>query len=359
MQEKINSNTGTITLDRISSIVTAVLKKNFPNNVSKQKIYSYKGRISLSCPYCGDSSDPKKKRGNLYTDTLTFKCYNGGCGVFKSFNFFVRDFDLSEMLSTEEIAEIAEISRNSVVRKKVRNSIDYFFAENYKDILISREYFKTRLKLTEVKGTYAEKWLLERNHNPDLKFLWDPSRRNLYLLNLSGDETLILGLQIRPIVKKSNSKYYTYKLSGIYKNLLNETNPEKILRAEEVDPISSVFGFSTVDLDSMITTFEGPLDAWLCPNSIALCSINNPFPFDVSNKRWFLDSDDVGREKARELLQKGEEVFLWSKFLRDNDLPDRDKWDLNDIVNYVRKEKIKIKRLDNYFSSEKWDIIEI
>lgn len=359
MGEKTNINGGVITLDRISFIVSAVLKKNFSNNIHKQKIYSYKGRICMSCPYCGDSDDPKKKRGNLYTDTLTYKCYNGGCGIFKPLNSFVRDFDLTDTLTTDEIAEIAEISRSSVTRKKVRNSIDYFFAQNYKDILVSREYLKSKLGLKEVKGTFAEKWLVERNHLPDEKFLWDPNRRTLYLLNLSGDETLVLGLQIRPIVKKSNSKYYTYKLSGIYKNLLKETSPEKILRAEEVDPISSVFGFSTVDLDSMITTFEGPLDAWLCPNAIALCSINNPFPFDVSNKRWFLDSDEVGREKAREFIQKGEEVFLWSKFLRENNFPDRDKWDLNDIVNYVRKNGIKIKRLDNYFSSEKWDIIDI
>ena len=86
-----------------------------------------------------------------------------------------------------------------------------------------REEFKQALNLLEVKGTYGEKWLIERNHLPDEKFLWDPKRRNIYLLNLSGDETKILGLQIRPIVKKnSGSKYYTYKLSGIYKNLLKE-----------------------------------------------------------------------------------------------------------------------------------------
>ena len=348
-----------ISVDRVKSIVHRALEKFFGPDQNRLKIYQGGSRLNFCCPYCGDSSDPKKKRGNLYTDTLTYKCYNGGCGIFKPLSSFVKDFDLTDTLTTDEIAEIAEISRSSVTRKKVRNSIDYFFAQNYKDILVSREYLKSRLGLKEVKGTFAEKWLVERNHVPDQKFLWDPNRRTLYLLNLSGDETLVLGLQIRPIVKKSNSKYYTYKLSGIYKNLLKEASPEKILRAEEVDPISSVFGFSTVDLDSMITTFEGPLDAWLCPNSIALCSINNPFPFDVSNKRWFLDSDEVGREKAREFLQKGEEVFLWSKFLRENNFPDRDKWDLNDIVNYVRKNGIKIKRLDNYFSSEKWDIIDI
>ena len=274
-------------------------------------------------------------------------------------NQYVRDFGIHDMLSTDEIAEITQISRSAIAGKKIRNSIDYFFAENYKDILIPRDIFKSRLGLTEVTGTFAEKWITERNHVPDQKFLWDPKKKNLYLLNLSGDETKIIGIQIRPIVRKTNSKYYTYKLSGIYKNLLGEKSPEIILRAEEVDPISSVFGFATVDLDSMITTFEGPMDAWLCPNSIALCSINNPFPFDVTNKRWLLDSDKVGRVKARELLEEGEQVFLWTKFLKENIFPERDKWDLNDVVDYLRSTGKKIKRLDNYFSSDKWDIIDI
>ena len=348
-----------LSIDRVKSIVTSSLLKFFGNDSHRLKIYQGGNRLNFCCPYCGDSKDPKKKRGNFYTDTLTYKCYNGGCGVFKNMNQYVRDFDLQSSLSTDEIAEIAEFSRSTIARKKVRNSIDYFFSENYKDILIPRDYFKERLGLTEVIGTFAEQWLTGRNHTPDNKFLWDPKRRNLYLLNLSGDESNILGIQIRPIVKKTNSKYYTYKLSGIYKNLLGEKSPELILRAEEVDPVSSVFGFSTVDLNSTITTFEGPMDAWLCPNSIALCSINNPFPFDVSNKRWFLDGDKAGRDKSRELLENGEEIFLWGRFLNENSFPERDKWDLNDVVNYLRSTGKKIKRFDNYFSSDKWDIIDV
>ena len=349
-----------LSVDRVKGIASSALLKFFGNDPQRLKIYQGGNRLNFCCPYCGDSKDAKKKRGNLYLDTLTYKCYNGGCAVFKNLNQFTRDFEINDMLSSDEIAEIAEISRNSTIRKKIRNSLDYFFSENYKDILVGREEFKHALNLLEVKGTYGEKWLLERNHLPDEKFLWDPKRRNIYLLNLSGDETKILGLQIRPIVKKnSGSKYYTYKLSGIYKNLLKETNPEIILKAEEVDPVSSVFGFSTVDLDSMITTFEGPLDAWLCPNSIALCSINNPFPFDVTNKRWLLDGDVIGRQKAREFLEAGEQVFLWGRFLKECELPERTKWDLNDVVDYVRATGKKIKRLDNYFSSDKWDIIDI
>jgi hypothetical protein len=349
-----------LSVDRVKGIVSSALLKFFGNDPHRLKIYQGGNRLNFCCPYCGDSKDAKKKRGNLYTDTLTYKCYNGGCGVFKNLNQFTRDFDIQTMLSSDEISEIAEISRNSTIRKKIRNSLDYFFSENYKDILIDREEFKQRLGLVELRGTYGEKWLLERNHVPDAKFLWDPSRKNLYLLNLSGDETKIIGLQIRPVAKKNGgSKYYTYKLSGIYKNLFKVTEPEIILKAEEVDPISSVFGFSTVDLDSMITTFEGPLDAWLCPNSIALCSINNPFPFDVTNKRWMLDGDEVGRQKAREFLENGEQVFLWGRFIKECDLPERAKWDLNDVVNYVRSTGKKIKRLDNFFSSDKWDIIDV
>ena len=348
-----------LTVDRVTFIVQNSLRKFFGEDQQRNKIYKAGNRLNFCCPYCGDSTDSKKKRGNFYMDTLSFKCYNGGCGVFKNLNQFVKDFDIQNLLTSDEIADIAEVIRNSVVRKKVRNSIDYFFSNNYKDILIDREKFKAKLGLTELKGTYGEKWILQRNHIPDEKFLWDPSRRNLYLLNLNGDNTKILGIQIRPIVKKNNSKYYTYKLSGIYKNLLGEKNLDMILKAEEVDPVSSVFGFSTVDLDSMITVFEGPLDAWLCPNAIALCSVNNSFPFDVSNKRWFLDSDKPGRNKSTELLQKGDQVFLWGKFIKENDLPEREKWDLNDIVNYLRSTGKKIKRLDNYFSNDKWDIIEI
>lgn len=357
MESKISS---ALSVDRVKGITSSALLKFFGDNPQRLKIYQGGNRLNFCCPYCGDGKDAKKKRGNLYLDTLTYKCYNGGCGIFKNLNQFTRDFEINEMLTSDEIAEIAEISRNSTLRKKIRNSLDYFFSENYNDILVDREKFKDKLNLVEVKGTFGEKWLVERNHSPDKKFLWDPKRRNIYLLNLSGDEEKILGLQIRPIVKKNiGSKYYTYKLSGIYKNLLNETNPETILKAEEVDPVSSVFGFSTVDLDSMITTFEGPLDAWLCPNAIALCSINNPFPFDVENKRWLLDGDEIGRKKSREFLEAGEQVFLWGKFLKECELPERAKWDLNDVVNYVRSSGKKIKRLDNYFSSDKWDIIDI
>lgn len=351
--------TSTLSVERVKGIVHEALRGYFGDNEQRLRIYTGGNRLNFCCPYCGDSKDPRKKRGNLYLDSLTYKCYNDGCSIFRNLNTFVRDFEIRDMLTTDEISEISEMSRSTIARKKISNSLDFYFSKNYKDILVSRQILKDKLGLWEVKGTFAETWLNDRNQIPDARFLWDNKRKNIYLLNLSGDETSVIGLQVRNIVKKYGSKYYTYKLSGIYKNLLYISDPEVIKKAEEIDPVSSVFGFSTVDLDSMITVFEGPFDAWLCPNAIALCSINNQFPFDVTNKRWLLDSDTAGRNKSREIIQEGEEVFLWTKFLNDHDLPERPKWDLNDVVNYVREKGMKINRLDNYFSSNALDMMDI
>lgn len=344
---------------RVKSLIKSVLDSNFKNDPQRSIIYQSGNRMNFCCPYCGDGKDPKKKRGNLYLDTMSYKCYNGGCGVFKAFNFFLDDFGFSDLLSVDEKSGIISISREKSARRRIRNTVDFFISENYKDVIIEREYLKESLDLIECKD-HIGKYLEERNQKIDSKFLWDPMRRNLYILNLTADEKNIIGLQIRNMSRKVNSsKYFTYKLSGIYKKLLGVKDQSIILKAEEVDPISSVFGFSTVDLDSMITVFEGPMDSFLCPNSIALCSINNPFPFEVENKRWLLDGDQAGKDKMRDLLVKGDTVFLWSKFISENNLPEREKWDLNDIVNYVRSNGIKIKKLDNYFSNNKWDLLEI
>lgn len=353
-----NKNDYSINIEELQKIIREALLKFYGNNPNRLKIYKYSNRLTFSCPYCGDSKYDKKKRGNFYLDTLTYKCYNGGCGVFKTLDEFIKDFQLEYLFTSKELLNIKNISKKFSKNIKTKNTIDYFLFDEYKDVLIRRDILKEKLKLTEIRKTEAEQWLLNRNQFPDEKFLWNSRYKSLFLLNLSFNKEYVLGLQIRQINNKYN-KYYTYKLSSIYKNLLKNNDKELLSKIEKIDHFSTIFGISTVDFNSTITIFEGPLDSWLFPNSIALCSINNIFPFDIDNKRWFLDGDKIGKEKMKKLILNNESVFLWKKFLNENYIPEKKKWDLNDIINYLIKENKKIKDINLYFSNSPLDIIYI
>ena len=345
-----------MTKDQVKNILLTVLQQVFPGDRNKQKIFESRDRFTISCPYCGDSSEARKKRGNLYIESLSFKCYNGGCNVFRDLYGFLKDFELEGMITPDQISEIIEIGKTKRNNRKNAGSIDVFLLEAYKDIIPTREYLKRKLDLIELPYGVKE-YLNKRYQEPDDRFLWEPRKKSIFLLNLTANGEHVLGLQIKNMNKNATNKYYTYRLSGIYKNLFKERNNEIIERASELDGVSCVFGFSTLNLDAIITIFEGPFDSFLYRNSVGLCSINNRFPFDVENKRYFLDGDTSGKEKAQELLISGESVFLWKKFLDENGFPERSKWDLNDVVIYAHEKGMKIKNLEEYFSNNKLDLL--
>jgi len=345
-------------LEDVKGLVLKVLQKEFPGDTNRQKIYQSKDRLNFSCPYCRDSNDPRKKRGNLYLESLSFKCYNGGCGNFRDLIGFLYDYGLKKELTPDQIEDAKNTIASKKTNRRLSASVDVFILDNYRDIIIPRELYKEKLNLIELPRPIVE-YLRGRNQGADERYLYAPDKKSLHILNLTSDGKYILGLQLRNMNKWATNKYFTYKLSGIYKNLLRINNSEIISKAEQLDPISNVFGFSSVDLDSMVTIFEGPLDSFLFPNSVGLCSVNNQFPFDIENKRWFFDGDAAGRDALRKKLSEGETVFLWKKFLDDNGLPERDKWDLNDVVDYLRSTGKQIKRFDKYFGNSPWDLILI
>jgi hypothetical protein len=255
-------------LEEVKGLVTKILEKSFPGNSGKQKIYSSTNRLNFSCPYCGDSNDPRKKRGNLYLDSLSFKCYNGGCGQFRDLIGLLYDHELSRELSIEQLEE----AKNTITLKKsnrrISANVDVFILENYKEVLVERETYKNKLKLIELPRPVKE-YLTSRNQIVDERYLYCPIKKSIHILNLTSDGKYILGLQLRNMKKNAVNKYFTYKLSGLHKNLLRNFDPAIISKAEELDPISLVFGFSTVNLEETVTIFEGPLDSFLFPNAVA------------------------------------------------------------------------------------------
>ena len=229
---------------RIEDLINNVLVKEFPGEHNKHKIYRAGNRLNFSCPYCGDSNDGRKKRGNFYLDTLSYKCYNGGCGIFKDIYSILKDFSLVGKLEQDEKTEILDILHNRKERRKTYYGdidISIFFDEDIKNYIIPRSEFMERMGLEEVRGSKIEIYLTRRNQVPDQKFAWDKEKQRLYLMNLSRENN-ILGLQFRNMQQSGGgSKYYTYKLSGIWEKLLGCKDEKFLDGCRKIDPISSVF----------------------------------------------------------------------------------------------------------------------
>lgn len=344
---------------RTEELIKQVLSREFSGNISKQRIDRYGNRLNFSCPYCGDSNESRKKRGNFYVDTQSYKCYNGGCGVFKSALGFYYDFGIARDLSQDEKADLKSLADEIKTRKRpVLGSMDIsmLFDEDISKYIIPRSEFMEKLNLREAKGSSIERYLKRRHQVIDNKFAWDQKKERIFLFNLTSDDKII-GLQVRNMESiKGSPKYLTYKLSIIWEKLLKCKDESFLTGCRKVDPISSVFNVSFIDFGKDITIFEGPMDSWFWPNSVALCSVENRFPFDIENVRFFYDWDKAGLLKSIELLSNGFSVFNWGKFLEENDITKNKKWDLNDLVVHLRATGKKIKRLDNYFTNDALDM---
>lgn len=341
-------------------IIQNILFKEFPNDKKKQIIYLSGDRFNFSCPYCRDSNNPYKKRGNYYIKTNTYKCFNGGCGIFKNGDNFFKQFEEYDKLTNKEKLDLQKsLEENKNKYKKYYGDVDIslFFDVDLDKYLIDRKYLLKKLNLLEINHlSEIGKYIINREHKIDNKFAWNAKRNNLFLFNLTKDDKII-GLQIRNMNKKNKgNKYYTYNLSSIWQKLLKVNDENFINECKKIDPISHVFGIGNLDFSKDIVVFEGPLDAWLWKNAVGLCSIENKFPFEMENIVYWDDWDISGRTKSVKRLLDGMTIFNWGKFLNDNNLDKGQKWDLNDLVVYLRKTGKKISRLDNYFTNDSLNI---
>lgn len=318
------------------------------NHHAKKEIHPKSGRWNFACPYCGDSStDPYKKRGNVYTDKFYYKCYN--CNKYADLYNFMKDFQKN--LDTDEMLFIKEAEAST--RKDVKD-IDpsiLYDVEKLKSIGIDRNIIEEKLSLKRIDKAAISTYLKKRLQPNMERFSWNQDREQLYIFNMIPETNIVLGFQIRNF--KSQPKYMTYRLSRIYEMLGKPITQD----VEEVDDISTTFGILNVNLSIPITVFEGPLDSFLYKNSVATCSTNIDFPIDISTLRYFYDYDKAGRDAALKKLNEGKPVFLWKKFFKEANIdePTNKKMDLTDLVVLATRKGISIPRLSNYFSADKYD----
>ncbi len=343
--------------EKIKVAVKKIVLKEHSNH-NKQMIKDMSGRLSLACPYCGDSTkDDTLKRGNLYWSTLQYHCFN--CDHHTDVYNLLKDHDIrmSENMDTIGIIEYIKTNRSVADQREKFTPIIY---EKLIELSISQDDF---IKATGAVPIEIGDWiwfkLKERLLHKKLdRFLYNHKEGRLWILNKTL-EGKIVGAQSRRM-KGKGSRYLTYDLSKIYEQILN--TPLEIEQDEltQLNNISTLFGVLSVDFREPTTVFEGPMDSMFMRNSIALCTVGRDTTKldSIDTVRYMLDNDQAGLKKTIEKLKTGKKVFMWNKFLIDKKLDKYNIKDLNDLIKecYKNSVKLSLSSFEDYFTNNKLDL---
>lgn len=358
---------------KIRSLVKQVVLAEH-TNPDKQMLKEMPGRLSLACPYCGDSTtDTKKKRGNIYWDSLQYHCFN--CSHHGDVYSLLKDHHIGFKDREDSIAIIDYIQEHRVQT----NAVEVLEHDVFKTIY---DLAPTKQELTEhfgyipvEPGDPAFFYLRNRMLSHKLEnFMYSPKDKRILVLNLAPNDKVI-GFQTRALTKYRNARYLTYDIEKIYSEMGKtiEATEEELISLKK---ISTLFGILKVDLQRTVTMFEGPIDAMFMMNSIGLATAGRSTEeFDeIPTIRYMFDNDETGKSKMMQKLRRNKEIFMWGKFfdetkldvkwenyLKNIDKNNRDKYpttisDLNDLIRvaYLLKDDC-IKSLGKYFSNSKLD----
>ena len=345
-------------------IITAKVQKILLGQYrgSKAEIKHFRDRINFACPYCGDSNDAHKKRGNIYWKNLMFHCYNGGCSK-KHSNVieFLKDNGES-IAQKDDLMFFLDFIRANQVIIPTKDYMEIGIFENLKEYSIPIAEIKEKLKLVDPDSNFKiDRYLKGRfMHNKMHNFLYDPKEEQLYIFNLSPNMKETYGWQIRNF-KPKREKYVSYtieKINLLIRNKKIEVPDEELIR---MNTLSIYFNIALIDFSKPVTIFEGPMDAILCSNSIALSGVDKPTEMfdDISTVRYLFDNDLSGKRKMEEKLKRRKTVFMWNQLAKDFKIQSKVK-DFNDLIKYCWENKNDaIRHFDKYFTNNPLDLRSI
>lgn len=358
---------------KIRSLVKQVVTTQH-TDPNKRMLKEMPGRLSLACPYCGDSHDDTyKKRGSIYWDSLQYHCFN--CSQHGDVYSLLKDHHIGFQDREDSIKVIDFIQEHKITASTVEVLEHDVFKKIY-DLAPTRDELKATFGFKDIEaGDPGYFYLRGRMLSHKLEnFMYSPKDRRMVVLNLAPNGKVI-GFQTRALSKHKSARYLTYDIEKIYQEMKKDMGVS-IDELISLKKISTLFGVLLVDLQRQVTMFEGPIDAMFMQNSIGLATAGRSTDeFDeIPTIRYMFDNDVTGKKKMMEKLRKGKEIFMWTKFLDDTKLDLRyDKWlesidknnrdkypkelgDLNDLVRvaYYLKDNC-IKDLSKYFSNSKLD----
>jgi len=284
-------------------------------------------RLNMACPICGDSKDRHRvKRGWLFLNSLTYKCYNDGCR-----STFTELCKLGGVqLDPEKKLQLMQHATNNVKLKPKEDEFQSIVQSELISLKKMEEVFNSGTgKITEFKpiqpGSQAHKYLLLRKITDHTHIyegnLWVTDKWSEYsiiFLNRRGDS--VLGIQTRNLKEEKHKRRFCIFNFG---DLLKEVEPERVMPEEEINylnKLSYFFNILNVDFERLVTLFEGYTDSVFFPNSLGMVGLNTDYRFLLDNEidmQFFFDNDEIGLRKTLFNVEKNLKCFLWKKLFDD------------------------------------------
>ena len=266
--------------------------------------------FNFRCPICGDSKKHKNKaRGYLYqvkTNT-NFKCHN--CGASLSFNNFLKQIDTSlhKQYVMEKFKEGFAGGRNFVVEEPKFEFKKPVFKKKLdlpkaSEVKIAKEYLEKR-KLDPSKFYFAYKFKEWTNTQ---KQTFDTIGRDesRIIIPMYDEDKILIGFQGRSLGPNS-VKYITV--------MINEDAPK-------------IYGLDQIDNEKPIYIIEGPFDATLVQNGVAMCGSDLDIrSFGWSDYIYVYDNEPRNREivnRIAKTIDRGDKIIIWPTSVEEKDIND-------------------------------------
>lgn len=316
--------------ESIKEFVKNVLSIRFKSDRNKQEINDEdSGKLNFACPYCGDSEkDSTKKRGNLYLNTNSYKCFNDGCLKWVPLNKFISNFALRYNLPIPNIS--VKEARNPVKIETRRGGIiEFLMNPRVKRSLLDFSYIQSRFFLIPCKDSPEGSKIREYINSRKLEDLpafeqtcyYDSNNNKIFIFNLDIRSGKVLGFAMRMIDSDYSGPRYNIKNYSEFldSGIISDVDDEII---KKIDAINNYYNILNVNFGEKITVTEGQIDSMFVKNSISTTGITKSKTIlktllSKRNSRILFDNDRAGKSESIKLISEGYSVFLWSKLISD------------------------------------------
>ena len=264
---------------------------------------------NFRCPLCGDSQKQKNKaRGYIYAKKAdaNYKCHN--CGASTTFSNFLKILDstlykqyIFEKFQTRNTGKgsIFEEPKFDFKKPVFRKKLDLPKASEVK---IAKQYLENR-KLDPTKFYYTDKFK-EWTNTQKQTFDYIGKDEPRIIIPMYDTEQKMIGFQGRSLIPNS-VKYITI--------MIDEEAPK-------------IYGLDKINKEKPIYIIEGPFDASLVENSIAMCGAD----VDIGSLGWsdyiyVYDNEPRSREittRIRKTIDGGDKVVIWPTSIEEKDVND-------------------------------------